>query len=263
MTENTEQKTRDLVLEMIRAEPGITRERLIARTRRASGVVDPARIRLWEAGRIEPEDDQGWHDALAHKAKTVGWVVVDDPERRKVVAERAAGRKRRNAKPSAERQAREVVEALKDPIVNRLVNEMTKDGSGSPRAQTQAAKVMRAEHMARKRQADWAARDKAANAEFRRVLVHLWDARGVVGAVDSHLIQERARVANGEPRRISDADWAQALADVRQIIQSFGQMWQNVRDLGGKDEPCPACGAIQIDEDRHVGAFVLDVEAEE
>jgi len=40
-------------------------------------------------------------------------------------------------------------------------------------------------------------------------------------------------------------------------------MWQNIRDLADGDEPCPACGASQISEDRHLRAFAVDVLAEE
>jgi hypothetical protein len=263
MTMDDPKTTKDLLLESIGSHSGITREELIAEIGLPSGTLDPARIRLWEVGKIEPDNASGWDDALANRVKTVRWTVVDDPVRQADVRDRARARKRRNAKPSAEQRACEIVDALKDSTVNRLVKEMTKDGVGSRRAQQQAAKILRAQHMERNRQAKAAEREKATNAEFKRLLAHLWDARGAVGAIDAHLIQERARVANCDPRKISDSDWAVALRDVRMIIGSFGQMWQNVRDLGGKHEPCPACGSPQVDEDLHLGAFVIDAEVED
>ncbi len=259
----TGKSTRDLLLETIERHPGIAREDLIRLTGLPSGAVDPSRIRLWEAGLIEPNDDAGWEAALANRIKAVGWRVVADPARREEVGARARGRKKRNANPSAEQQAQTIVEALRDPTVNRLVQEMTKDGAASRRAQREAAKALRAQAVARKRAAQEVAHEKTAQAEFKRMLDHLWTARLAVGAIDSHLIRERARVANGESRRISDADWATALNDVRTIVKSLGEMWQNVRDLGARDEPCPACGALQIDEERHLGAFVVDVDAED
>jgi hypothetical protein len=91
----------------------------------------------------------------------------------------------------------------------------------------------------------------------------LWDARGAVGAIDQFLVEERARVARGAPRRISDLDWALALGDVRSIVRSFGPMWQNLRDIGGKSEPCPACGATPVEPTRALGAFVIEGEAVE
>ena len=154
-----------------------------------------------------------------------------------------------------------IVEALKDPVVNKLVLEMTKEGAGSRRSQKRAKQALRAEEMKRKREADQAARDGAANANFKRNLGRLWDARGAVGAIDQHLVEERARVAEGAPRRISDLDWAMALTDVRSIIKSFGAMWQNLRDIGGQREPCPACGAPPAEPTRALGAFVIEAEA--
>lgn len=255
--------TKDLLLDVIRDRPGLTREQILAASELPSGTADPSRIRLWEAGLIEPDTEAGWSDALANRVKTVGWCSVEDPLRQNEVQARAAARKKRNAKPGAEKQAKDIVQALQDPTVNRLVLEMTKDGAGSRRAQRHAEQTLRAQHMARKRVAKQAEREKAANADFKRMLGHLWDARGAVGAIDRHLIEERARMAQGEARRIADEDWATALTDVRTLIKSFGAMWRNVRELGEKDEPCPACGAPELDEDRHLGAFVVTAEAEE
>jgi hypothetical protein len=261
MTESAS-STREKVLRAIREHPGIDRERLLALTGMTSGVMDPSRIRLWEAGMIEPNSSEGWEEALANRVKRVGWRVVEDPGARARVAARAKERKRRNAVPSAEERAASIVEQLDDPTVNRLVHEMTKGGAGSKKAQREATKAMRARHLDRKQQAARAERDKVADAEFKRILAHLWDARGVVGSVDAHLIEERARVANGERRRISDHDWAVALRDIREIVKSFGEMWQNVRDLGSAREPCPACGAPQLDDVQGIGAFAIDVDGE-
>ena len=236
---------------------------MIAETGFASGVIDPSRIRLWEAGLIEPESEDGWSDALRNRVKNVGWRRVSDPDREAHVRERALARRQRNAEPTAEDKAITIVEALKDPVVNRLVVEMTKNGEGSRRSQKRAEQALRARAAAAKREAAAAAKEKSANADFKRNLARLWDARGAVGAIDQFLIEERARVASGEPRRVSDLDWALALKDVRAIITSFGTMWQNLRDLGGENEPCPACGATPTEPTRALGAFVIEAEAVE
>ncbi|HEY8809269.1 MAG TPA: hypothetical protein VIM28_04525 [Solirubrobacterales bacterium] len=263
---NTDRPTRDILIDAIRENPGITRAEMLAATGLPSGAIDPARLRLWKAGRIEPDSEGGWEDALNHRIKNVGWRCVDDPSRQVVVQERTAERTERNAEPTAEEQAILIVEALKDPVVNKLVLEMTNEGTGSRRSQKRAAQALKAQEMARKREAEEAARGKAANANFKRNLAQLWEARGAVGAIDQYLVEERAQVAQGAPRRISDLDWLLALNDVRSIIKSFGPMWQNLRDIGGRNEPCPACGAVPIQPTRALGAFkvesdVIDVTA--
>lgn len=252
--------TREILLGAIDGKPGITRAEMLAETGLPSGVVDPARLRLWKAGLIEPDSEDGWKDALAHRIKNVGWCRVENPDRQAVVRERVSARTERNAEPTAEEQAMVIVEALKDPVVNKLVLEMTKEDSGSRRSQKRAAQVLRAQEMSRRREADDAARDKTANANFKRNLARLWEARGAVGAIDKYLVEERARVAQGSQRRISDMDWLLALNDVRSIIKSFGPMWQNLRDIGGRNEPCPACGAMPVEPTRALGAFGADGE---
>lgn len=255
-----DRSTREVLLEAIRESPGITRAELLATTELPSGVVDPARLRLWKAGEIEPDSEAGWIDALGHRIKGVGWRWVEDPEQRDKVRARVAARPERNAEPTAEDQAILIVDALKDPVVNKLVLQMTKEGVGSRRSQRRAAQALRAQEMKRKREAEEAAREGAANANFKRNLARLWEARGAVGAIDQHLVEERARVAQGEPRRITDLDWVMALNDVRSIIKSFGPMWQNLRDIGGQNEPCPACGAMPATPNRALGTFSIDHE---
>jgi hypothetical protein len=261
MANSDSMPTRDVLLRTIRVRPGITRREILAATGLPSGAIDPARIRLWKAGLIEPQDEAGWTDALNHRIKDVGWRCVDDPDRQAEVRSRAEERAERNAEPTAEGLAMTIVESLKDPVVNKLVLEMTKEGEGSRRAQKRTAQALRAEEARRKREADDAAHEKAANANFKRNLSRLWEARGAVGAIDQYLVEERARVARGDERRIADLDWAMALNDVRSIIKSFGAMWQNLRDIGGRNEPCPACGAVPPDPSRTLGTFVIDVEA--
>ena len=38
-------------------------------------------------------------------------------------------------------------------------------------------------------------------------------------------------------------------------------MWQNLRDIGGRNEPCPACGALPTEPTRALGTFVIEAEA--
>jgi hypothetical protein len=219
-------------------------------------------MRLWLAGLIEPDSETGWDDALANKVKNVRWRCVYDPQQQKTVAERAAARKSRIAS-SAEERAQRIVDAMDDPTVRRVVDAMMKSGAGSARAQRGVGQTLRKQHQDRRQQARRAERDKTADADFKRMMAQLWDSRGAVAAIDTHLIEERARVANGEQRRISDHDWVVALRDVRTIIESFGSMWKNVRDIGDPHEPCPACGAPQVDEDRHLRAFAMEGSAVE
>ncbi len=254
--------TREILLELIKECPGVTRRELLDASGLASGVVDPARIRLWKAGLIEPTDETGWADALNHRVKDVGWRQVEDPARQAEVRVRVAGeRPERNAEPTAEEMAIKIVESLRDPVVSKLVEEMSKEEPGSLRAQRRTAKTLRAQEAKRKHEAEEAERDATADASFKRNLARLWEARGAVGAIDQFLLEERARVAQGDVRRISDLDWMMALTDARSIIKSFGVMWQNLRDIGGRNEPCPACGAVQVEPDRALGTFVIDVEA--
>lgn len=220
-------------------------------------------MRMWLAGAIEPNSEEGWARALARDFETVGWQVVEDPKRQAAVAERAGARTRRNAARSAEERAQEIVEGLEDQVVHRLVQQMMKGGAGSEKAQRRAEQTLRKQHTKRRQEAKQAEREKSVDAEFKGVLKQLWDARGAVAAIDAHLIEERARVAAGQSRRISNWDWVVALRDVRTIIQSLGSMWQNVRDLEGRAEPCPACGATSDDGHRHLQPFVIDVEAVE
>ncbi|MGO9322776.1 MAG: hypothetical protein ACLQBY_18510 [Solirubrobacteraceae bacterium] len=152
---------------------------------------------------------------------------------------------------------------LDDPTVSRIVDKMIRAGAGSVRSERRFNQAVRKQHVDRRSQARQAARDKSADADFRRMLAQLWDARGAVAAIDTHLIEERARVANGDPRRIGDQQWIVALRDVRIILKSFGSIWKNVRDLGDPDESCPVCGAPQVGEERHLRAFSTDGSAVE
>lgn len=255
--------TKDVILSVIRDHPGITEDEIRVDSRIAAvpaNGVRPGRMRLWLAGAIEPDSEAGWEAVLNNRVKHVRWRVVEDARRAEVAA-RAATRTERNAPDTAEQQAIRIVEGMRDPVVKRLVDELMKEGAGSRRAQTRGAQTLRAMEIARKREAAEAAREQKANADFKRNLARLWEARGAVGAIDEHLIRERARVSRGIPRKISDLDWILALNDVRTIIKSFGGMWQNLRDLGGQNEPCPACGAVPASPTRALGAFIIEADA--
>jgi hypothetical protein len=257
--------TRQAILAAISDTPGLTEDELRTDPRVAvvpPNGIRPGRMRLWLAGLIEPDSDAAWDDALANRVKDVRWRAVVDPEQQKVVSTRAAKRKSRIA-TSPEARARRIVDDMGDATIRRLVETMMAAGAPSAKTQRGLDQTLRKKHQERVQQARRAARDKTADADFKRMLRELWDARGAVAAVDSHLIQERARVANGERRRIADGDWVTALDDVRTIITSFGSMWKNVRDLRDPDEPCPACGAAQVGEERHLQAFALDGSAVE
>jgi len=247
--------------EAIAANPGITEKRLGEITGFSTSKLTPTRIRLWEAGEIEPTTETGWRRAMVSRLKEVGWKLVE-PERRAEVAARAKTRQKRNAK-SAEERARRAAEDLTDPVVFRLFQELTQSDAAKTRAaQRRRERTVREQEVLRRREAKQAERDRSASADFKKKLTLLWDARSTVAAIDQHLLDERARVAAGEPRRISDMDWVIALRDVVMILQSFGGIWKNIRDLGD-DLPCPVCDAPQVDEERHLRPFVIDVEVEE
>src|SRR4051794_36724613 len=106
--------TKDTLLSAIESNPGGTREQLLALAGLPGSKADPARLRLWLSGLIEPESEAGWTAALDRNFESVGWQAVADPGRRAEVAARAATRRLRNAEKSAEQKAREIVEGLED-----------------------------------------------------------------------------------------------------------------------------------------------------
>jgi len=147
--------------------------------------------------------------------------------------------------------------------VFRLFQQLTKDKPAETRAgQRRREQTLRQQEIRRKQEATQAERENAANADFKKKLVRLWDARSTVAAIDQHLIEERARVAEDRPRKVSDIDWLIALRDVVMILQSLGSIWRNIRDLGD-DLPCPVCGASQTAHERHLKPFTVDIEAED
>jgi hypothetical protein len=260
MTDN-EPKTRDILLEAIRGTPGITEKQLGDVTGFSTSKVTPNRIRLWEAGEIEPTTESGWQEAMVSRLKGVGWRAAD-PERAEEVARRARTRRKRNAK-SAEDRARRAAEDLADPLVFRLYQQLTKDDrTKSEAGQRRRERVVRDREMKAKKEAKQSQADGQANADIKKKITLLWDARATVAAIDRHLIRERARVAAGEPQQISTADWLVVLQDVALILESMGSIWRNVRDLGD-DLACPVCGSRQGDHERHLMPFVVEAEVEE
>jgi hypothetical protein len=258
---NEVKSTRDVLRKAIASEPGITEKQLGERTGFSTSKLTPSRIRLWEAGEIEPTTEAGWTAALVSRIKEVGWQVVEG-DRQAEVAARAGTREKRNAK-SVEQRARRAAEDLADPVVFRLFQELTKRDPANTRAgQRRRERTVRQQESLRKQEAKRAERERTANADFKKKLALLWDARSTVAAIDQHLIDERARVAEGSERKIGNRDWVTALRDVVMILQSLGSIWWNIRDLGD-DLPCPVCGAHQAQEERHLPPFVLDLEVEE
>lgn len=261
MSSNEATTTRDILRETIGANPGVTEKQLGEITGFSTSKVTPNRIRLWEAGEIEPTSESGWRKAMVSRLKGVGWHVVE-PQRRADVATRAKTRRKRNAK-SAEERARRAVEDLADPVVFRLYQQMTKENPAKTRAgQRRQERVLRDRGIEARKEAKRAEEEREANADIKKKIALLWDARATVSAIDRHLIEERARVAAGGQQKISTADWLVVLRDVALILESMGSVWHNVRDLGD-DLPCPVCGSAQDDEERHLMPFAVDAEAEE
>ncbi len=253
--------TRHVLRKAIEAHPGITEKELGDLTGFSTSKLTPSRIRLWEAGVVEPTTEAGWRQAMISRVKDVGWQIVG-PGRRDEVATRAKTRQKRNAK-SAEERARRVAEDLADPVVFRLVQQLTRDKPAQTQAgQRRRERTLRQKEMEAKADAKRAEREKRASADFKKKLALLWDARSTVAAIDQHLIEERARVAEDRARKISNVDWAIALRDVVMILQSLGSIWRNIRDLGD-DLPCPVCGAPQQHDERHLKPFAIEGEAEE
>jgi len=260
LIQGTEPPTRDVILEAITDNPGISEEKLTKLTGFSTSKLTPSRIRLWEGGLIEPTTEAGWKKALVSRVKNVGWQVVPT-ERRDTVAARAKTRQKRNAR-SVEARAARIVDDLRDLTVHRLVMKILDQQGVSGRHQRRNEEALRKQGALRKREAKIAERNKAANADMKKKLANLWDARSTVAAIDEHLIEERARVARGEPRRIDDADWLLALRDVLMILRSFGSIWNNVRDLGD-NMPCPVCGNPDRDHQPGLRAFAIDADAVE
>jgi hypothetical protein len=261
MSSNDATTTRDILRETIGAHPGVTEKQLGEITGFSTSKVTPNRIRLWQAGEIEPTTESGWRRAMVSRLKGVGWRLVE-PDRRAEVAERARTRRKRNAK-SAEDRAQRAVEDLADPVVFRLYQQLTKENAPKTRAeQRRGERVLRDREIEAKKEAKRAEEDEQANADIKKKLALLWDARATVAAIDRHLIKERARVAAGGQQKISTTDWMVVLRDVALILESMGSIWRNVRDLGD-DLVCPVCGSGQKDEERHLMPFVVDAEADE
>jgi hypothetical protein len=252
--------TRDVLQAEIAAHPGITERRLGELTGFSTSKLTPSRIRLWEAGEIEPTSDIGWKHALANRVKDVGWQVVES-ERRQAVGARARTRAKRNAK-SIEARAARIVEDLRNKTVHRLVMKMLDGQDLSVRHARRSEQALRKQEALRKREAKRSAEANAADADMQRKLALLWRARSTVAAIDNHLIEERARVARGEPRRVADASWLIAFRDVLMILKSFGGIWDNLRGLGD-DMPCPVCGAQPTREELQLRGFAVDADAEE
>ena len=99
MAINNDKPTRETLIEVIRATPGITRAEMLAATGLPSGAVDPARIRLWQSGLIAPDSERGWEAALNHRIKDVRWKWIDDPDEQTVVRDRAHTRTERTPSP--------------------------------------------------------------------------------------------------------------------------------------------------------------------
>jgi hypothetical protein len=251
-------RTRDVLLQLIRDKPGLTEKELGELTAFSTSKLTPTRIRLWEAGEIEPTTEAGWKRALVSRVKAVRWQIAP-AERREAVAARAQTREKRNAK-SVEARATRIVDDFRDPTVYRLVMKLLDQEGLSSRQARRGEDALRKQESVRKRAARQAERDKSANADMQKKLALLWDARSTVAAIDDHMMEERARGVRGEPRRISDEDWLVALRDVLMILQSFGRIWENVRDLGD-DMPCPVCGAARTAEHR-LPAFVIDADGD-
>jgi hypothetical protein len=253
-------RTRDVLLQVIRDNPGLTEKELGDLTGFSTSKLTPTRIRLWEAGEIEPTTEAGWKRALVSRVKAVRWQVAS-PERQDSVGARAQTREKRNAK-SVEARATRIVDDFRDPTVYRLVMKLLDQEGLSSRQTRRGADALRKQESVRKRAARQAERDKSANADMQRKLALLWDARSTIAAVDDHLMEERARVVRDEPRRISDGDWLVALRDVLMILQSFGSIWDNIKDLGD-DMSCPVCGVARTAEHKHLRAFAIDADAED
>jgi hypothetical protein len=92
----------------------------------------------------------------------------------------------------------------------------------------------------------------------------MWEGRGAVAAADTYFIEERARVAAGDSRRIPDDDVLTALNERphdRQQSRRNMEEPTRPRDLAASDELCPACGAASTPGERYQRPFAIDVES--
>ena len=249
--------TRDIILRLIAERPGLTDRELGDVTGFITGKVTPARIRLWEAGEIEPTTEAGWRAALKNNVKDVGWQIAE-PDCRDAVAERARTRPKRNAR-TPEARARQMIAWLRNATTYKVTMRMLDDEGLSRRHQNQAEAALRRQEQARRREAKQAEADSRADADMQRKVTQLWDARGLIASVANYLIEERARAARGEQLRVRADRWFTAVPDTYAILKSLGTAWQVLREIGADEAqlPCPVCGApAPIGEDRHLTTFM-------
>src|SRR5205085_6991678 len=127
------------------------------------GTAGKARLRLWEQGRVEPDN---WELALTMKrTSTIRWTAVADPAQYDEVAARASTRAKRRRKWSdlaTEEQAKFILQGLADPAVYAAVMDAQASQRVKGRAKARANESNAAKRQRLARERKTAEREKSA-----------------------------------------------------------------------------------------------------
>jgi hypothetical protein len=245
------------------AEEPLTDYDLAMKLHLERGTAGKARLRLWEKGKVEPDD---WDLALTmKKTNTIRWSTVE-PGRWDEVRARAATRRVRRRKWSdlkVEDQAQFILQGLSDPAVYGAVMEAQASQRIKGRATARHNESLAAKRQRLAREKKQAERERSAVLDFIKIAAHLHEQVIVANGVKSFLLTDIGRYLNGEATKIPPVRYAEVADDLREVMSDAGVAVQAVEAaLGIHDGTCPACGANvkPIEEERQLPEFVAEVE---
>jgi hypothetical protein len=227
------------------------------------GTAGKIRLRLWEKGRVEPDN---WDLALSmKKTKTIRWSAVE-PERQEEVAARAATRAKRRRKWSdlkLEEQAQFILQGLADPAVYGAVMDAQASHRVKGRATARHNESLAAKRHRLARERKQAERERSAVLDFLKIAGHLHEQVIVASGVKSFLLVDIGRYLNGEATKIAPVKYAEVAEDLREVMADVGVALHAVESaLGIHDGTCSACGANikPIEEERQLPEHVTGVD---
>lgn len=251
-----------LILAALSEEP-MTDFDLAMRLGLERGTAGKARLRLWEKGRVEPDN---WDLALSmKKTNTIRWSTVE-PARQDEVAARAATRAKRRRKWSdlkLEEQAQFILQGLSDPAVYGAVMEAQTSQRVKGRATARRNESLAAKRQRLARERRQAERERSAVLDFLKIAGHLHEQVIVANGVKSFLLTDIGRYLNGEATKIGPAKYAEVAKDLREVMADVGVALQAVESaLGTQDGTCPTCGANvrPVGEERQLPERVTDID---
>jgi len=258
---NNEQRNEQILAAL--AEESLTDFDLAMKLGLERGTAGKARLRLWEKGKVEPDN---WDLALTmKKTNTIRWFTVE-PERWEEVKARAATRRvkrRRWSDLKIEERAQFILQGLSDPAVYGAVMEAQASQRVKGRATARRNESLAAKRQRLVREKKQAERERSAVLDFIKIASHLHEQVIVANGVKSFLLTDIGRYLNGEPTKIPPVKYAEVAEDLREVMGDVGIALQAVEAaLGIHDGTCPTCGAnvAPIEEERQLPEFVTDVE---